>query len=403
MKRILCFGLLLVGYFGVAPARATETETFTETVYFDLDRAVIRPDQIAVLEQAAAIINDHPEYTVTFAGFTCDLSDDTYNYGLGRRRANAAVECFRTRHLVPESRLRVFSYGEHRPVSPNLDEAHRARNRRVAITFEYPVDDRLRGGDPTPPLIARTVRATVTNPDGLFIPNLPARNFAVNEGGEPREIVAVTSEVAPLGATPGLVVDNSGSMCLIDLKEAVRQFLALRHGTDPLLIITGNEAPTILADFETDRRKLEETVDTLHRYGRTRLYDAIAEGAARLGRRDGPRWLVIFSDGLEETPGSTRSLTQAVAAARTHGVKLITLGIGPTIDETVLRRLADETGGKFFIWSDGERSEFQEIYRLISNGRFTGSYRLTYRAPEGSAPAARVNSAAGQVTTLGHR
>lgn len=101
-----------------------------DTIYFDLDKAVLRPDGIAVAENILDYMKTHPDVRVRIEGHCCDLYTDAYNQKLGMRRAEA-VKKYLTEHGIDSSRIETVSYGESRRVT--TDPAQRHLNRRAEV------------------------------------------------------------------------------------------------------------------------------------------------------------------------------------------------------------------------------------------------------------------------------
>ena len=103
-----------------------------EGVYFDFDKATIKPEGKAVLNEAAALLKTHDRVVVEVAGHTDSVGTDSYNQGLSERRANA-VKDYLTAQGIKASRLTARGYGESRPVASNDTDEGRAENRRVEL------------------------------------------------------------------------------------------------------------------------------------------------------------------------------------------------------------------------------------------------------------------------------
>ncbi len=76
------------------------------TLLFDTDRADIRPQYRALLEQIAADINRKGEGTLEIAGHADSRGEADYNLALSRRRAQAVFEAIAAQ-LTPEVRQRL--------------------------------------------------------------------------------------------------------------------------------------------------------------------------------------------------------------------------------------------------------------------------------------------------------
>jgi outer membrane protein OmpA-like peptidoglycan-associated protein len=103
-----------------------------EGVNFDFDKAVIRPQDHAILDQNIVALKEWGDVDVEVAGHTCNIGTDEYNLGLSLRRAEA-VRNYLVSKGVSADRLTVRGYGESRPAVSNATREGRAQNRRVEL------------------------------------------------------------------------------------------------------------------------------------------------------------------------------------------------------------------------------------------------------------------------------
>jgi peptidoglycan-associated lipoprotein len=101
----------------------------TAMVHFDFDKADIRPDDTAALDQKAAILGANPNLQIRISGHADNRGSDEYNLALGNRRA-AAAKRYLVGKGVADSRIAVVSFGEEKPLATGEDEASWAQNRR---------------------------------------------------------------------------------------------------------------------------------------------------------------------------------------------------------------------------------------------------------------------------------
>jgi OOP family OmpA-OmpF porin len=111
-------------------------------VNFDFDKDELRPDAVAILDEAIAILGKYPQLRVEVAGHTDSVGTDEYNQGLSDRRARAVYD-YLTGHGIDAGRLSgPTGYGESRPIAPNTNEdgsdnpEGRARNRRTELNVQ---------------------------------------------------------------------------------------------------------------------------------------------------------------------------------------------------------------------------------------------------------------------------
>ena len=87
-------------------------------VNFDFDKSTLRPDAVAILNEAVEILKRYPELRVEVAGHTDLCGADTYNQKLSERRATAVYN-YLTSNGIDAGRLAgPVGYGESRPLEP---------------------------------------------------------------------------------------------------------------------------------------------------------------------------------------------------------------------------------------------------------------------------------------------
>lgn len=116
--------------------------TLPETVLFDFDEAVVRPDAAATLDQLAQVLAFYDQADIEIHGHSDSRGDETYNQELSERRARAVADDLGGRPGIDPGRLEARGFGEVRPVAPNEtpdggdDPDGRQRNRRVEILLK---------------------------------------------------------------------------------------------------------------------------------------------------------------------------------------------------------------------------------------------------------------------------
>jgi peptidoglycan-associated lipoprotein len=104
-----------------------------QTVYFDYDRADIRPEMRTVLQRNAEWLRRHPRVKMSIEGHCDERGTEEYNMALGQRRAEA-VKSYLVSLGISSNRLSTISYGEERPADPGHSETAWAKNRRVEFS-----------------------------------------------------------------------------------------------------------------------------------------------------------------------------------------------------------------------------------------------------------------------------
>lgn len=100
-----------------------------DRVYFDFDKADIKPEGQQVLQRQAAWLQQYPNVTVTVEGHCDERGTREYNLALGERRATAVRNAL-VALGIPANRLKTISYGKERPAVLGSNEAAWAQNRR---------------------------------------------------------------------------------------------------------------------------------------------------------------------------------------------------------------------------------------------------------------------------------
>ena len=107
-------------------------------IYFDTDKADVKPESKAALEEMAKLLKTFLDLRVLVVGHTDSTGDREYNMGLSRRRAEAVVKSLRESYGIAASRLVPAGVGMLAPVASNRTEEGRAKNRRVELVEMQP-------------------------------------------------------------------------------------------------------------------------------------------------------------------------------------------------------------------------------------------------------------------------
>jgi len=102
-------------------------------IYFDTDKAVIKPESRPTLEQIAKLLAGQPQLNVFIVGHTDSQGTFDYNLDLSRRRAEAIATELVKSYRIAQPRLRTAGVGLLAPIGSNVSEAGRALNRRVEL------------------------------------------------------------------------------------------------------------------------------------------------------------------------------------------------------------------------------------------------------------------------------
>jgi OmpA-OmpF porin, OOP family len=102
-------------------------------IYFDTDRAEVKPESRPTLEQIAKLLTANVGLSVFIVGHTDNQGPHAYNLDLSRRRAEAIAAELVKNYGIGAPRLRTAGVGLLAPAGTNATEAGRALNRRVEL------------------------------------------------------------------------------------------------------------------------------------------------------------------------------------------------------------------------------------------------------------------------------
>ncbi|MEI8278964.1 MAG: OmpA family protein [Bacteroidota bacterium] len=117
------------------------SEFHVSNVYYDYDKATLKPESIASLDSLVNFMKDNPSLSVEIYAFTDGKGADKYNEDLSRRRAEA-VMAYIEKSGVEAGRMIAKGLGKSNPAASNNDESGRARNRRTEFRITSDVGTR---------------------------------------------------------------------------------------------------------------------------------------------------------------------------------------------------------------------------------------------------------------------
>jgi outer membrane protein OmpA-like peptidoglycan-associated protein len=116
-----------------AQAIATQGKVALYGIYFDTDKAEIKPESKPTLAEIAKLLKQDLALKLYVVGHTDAVGSLEYNMELSRRRAEATVRALVSEYGVDPRRLKPFGVGPLVPVASNDTEQGRAKNRRVEL------------------------------------------------------------------------------------------------------------------------------------------------------------------------------------------------------------------------------------------------------------------------------
>lgn len=85
-----------------------------ENIFYDFDKATLRPESKAALNEMAQLLSDNPNVTIEMASHTDRKGSEKYNLDLSQRRAKSVID-YLIEAGISADRLQHQGYGESRP------------------------------------------------------------------------------------------------------------------------------------------------------------------------------------------------------------------------------------------------------------------------------------------------
>jgi Ca-activated chloride channel homolog len=218
-----------------------------------------------------------------------------------------------------------------------------------------------------------TVTATVRDRRGRLVRNLEKKDFEVIDAGVRREIRDFQATDSPISLA--VLLDISGSMAVGGNMDRARDAVAvwmstLRHQVDEAALFTFDSELREVVRFTTD-------LDHVHRlslegrpWGKTSLYDAVAETAQMVAdRANRRRAVLVITDGVDTGSRMKAAEVSGIASSIDVPVYLLTV-VNPV----------DHPEGEFgVVQADGRLADTATLADLA---RWTGGHMRIASQPE---------------------
>jgi Ca-activated chloride channel family protein len=223
-----------------------------------------------------------------------------------------------------------------------------------------------------------TATVSVRDRKGRVIRDLKQSDFEIIDAGVPREIK--TFEAGESAVSIAVLVDISGSMAVGGNIERARSAVSiamatLRNDEDEAALFTFDTQLQEIVDFTKDLARLRRVKLQGRPWGKTSLYDAVAETAKIVAdRTNRHRAVLVMTDGVDTGSRLKAPEVSAIASSIDVPVYLLTL-VNPI----------DHPGGEF--GAVQTESKLSETATLADLARWTGGDMRIASMPEHSAAA----------------
>ena len=225
--------------------------------------------------------------------------------------------------------------------------------------------------------------------------------FSVREDGARREVLRVTPAASPMAIA--ILVDNTEAARdhIADIRKSLATFVKALNGVGPIAIVGVADRPTILRDYTTDPKQLQDGVNKVFAMpdsGAT-LLDAIVETSQGLQKREEDRAALVILT-TENTEFSNRHYRDVLEGLTKGGAVLhavvLTTPAGTRMDEParnralVLDRGPKESGGTRIdvLTSQAFEAKMLELAAILKS-----QHRVVYARPQALIPPEKIEVA----------
>jgi Ca-activated chloride channel homolog len=245
---------------------------------------------------------------------------------------------------------------------------------------------------------------SVLDRKGKALPDLDLNEVSIVEDGATQKITNFTLEAGGPVAL-AVLIDTSNSIRTqfkVEQEAAIDFFhTTVRRRQDKAMLMSFDSTVDILQPFTDDADLLTKAVRRLKTGGGTKMFDAIQLACLEHLRKEtgARRVLVVISDGDDNM--SFEVLSSAIESAQRAEVAIYAIstntsgffGMSAPKNDKVLKRLAEETGGRAFFPGkiDEMAVNFQDISIELRN-QYSLAYRPANRLKDGSFRSIKINT-----------
>ena len=120
------------------PLASITAPVLIKNIFYDFDKATLRPESTAALDQLVLLLNENPNVTIELSAHCDYRGPAAYNKALSQRRAEAVVD-YLIAHGIARDRLSPVGYGKEKPktVKKKLTEKYPFLKENDVLTEEF--------------------------------------------------------------------------------------------------------------------------------------------------------------------------------------------------------------------------------------------------------------------------
>jgi outer membrane protein OmpA-like peptidoglycan-associated protein len=120
------------------PLASITAPVLIDNIFYDFDKATLRPESTEALDQLVKLLNENPHVTIELSAHTDYKGSNEYNERLSQRRAESVVK-YLIEHGIASDRLTPKGYGEEKPktIRRKLTEKYPFLKEKDVLTEEF--------------------------------------------------------------------------------------------------------------------------------------------------------------------------------------------------------------------------------------------------------------------------
>lgn len=120
------------------PLASITAPVLIDNIFYDFDKATLRPESATALDQLVALLKENPNVTIELSAHTDYKGSSEYNKRLSQRRAESVAK-YLTEHGIERERLTPVGYGKEKPktIRRKVAERYPFLKENDVLTEEY--------------------------------------------------------------------------------------------------------------------------------------------------------------------------------------------------------------------------------------------------------------------------